>query len=65
MTIDELKVKVEKERTNLEKKTGQIVQFSKNGPISIHLIDAIVQVIEEQQKTINELKSKLDNSNPK
>lgn len=60
MTIQELKDFVEKRRANLEKQQGRIVMSSKKGPISISIIDAIVQTIEHQQEIINSIKEQVD-----
>lgn len=56
MTIDELKEKAEQYRIHLEKSTGKIVSFGKSGPASMYLIDDIIQVLESQQKAIDELR---------
>lgn len=60
MTIEELKTKVETYREDLKKKPGSPVCFSETGPVGMSLIDAIVNVLESQQKRIKELERKLD-----
>jgi predicted transcriptional regulator len=59
MTIDELKEKAEQYRIFLEKNSGKIIKSSKGGPISMNIIDDVIQVLESQQKTIDEIKEKL------
>lgn len=60
MTISELKAQVEYYRADLiTKKNGLAVLFSKNGPVGMTVIDAIVKTLETQQAKIEELESKL------
>ena len=55
MTIAELKARVEKQREHLRQNDGNTCLMSESGPVGISVIDAIVQVLEAQQKRIDEL----------
>lgn len=56
MTIDELKERAEEYRAHLEKSAGKAIKFSKSGPASMCLIDNIIQILESQQKAIDDLR---------
>ncbi len=57
MQIDELKAKVEATRKHLNEdpNKGKPVYISEHGPIGIGLIDALVAVVENQDRRIREL----------
>jgi hypothetical protein len=57
MKIEELKSAVEAQREGLKKKSG-ICRFSESGPVGMPVIDALVAMIESQQKEIDELKER-------
>jgi len=58
MTIAELKTAVERYRQDLKSKAGKIVNFSESGPVGMTVIDSIVEMLEAQQKRIEELERK-------
>jgi hypothetical protein len=43
----------------LKQKDGRICSFSETGPVNIGLIDAIALVLEEQERRIKDLESKI------
>lgn len=55
MKIEELKSKVESHRDGLKGKSG-VCMFSESGPVGMSVIDAIVAMIESQQREIDELR---------
>jgi hypothetical protein len=57
MKLEELKAKVEKDREHFAKREPKPLMTGPNGPTGLHLIDAIVAVLEDQQRQIDELKS--------
>jgi hypothetical protein len=59
MKIDELKLRIEKCRSDLKQKDGRICSFSATGPVNIGLIDAIAEVLELQDRRIKELESRV------
>ena len=62
MTTDELRVEIERYRSRLKKKSGLFNDYSKSGPVTMSLIDAIVETLETQQTKIDELESMIKNS---
>src|SRR5262249_45256797 len=55
--IDELKSKVESYRTSLKDKSGKPCIFGESGPVGMSVIDALVAMIESQQREIDELRN--------
>jgi hypothetical protein len=62
MSIDELKAKVEKCREHLKANSGNRLLMSEAGPPSMGLIDALVEVVESQQRRIEEIERQLASS---
>lgn len=58
MPLDELKAKVEAHRESLKAKSGHLVHFSETGPVGIGLIDAIVALLEAQERRIAEVEKR-------
>jgi hypothetical protein len=58
MKLKEAKAKIEAKRASLREKSGHMVASSENGPIGIDMIDALLVVIEDQQKRIEELEKR-------
>jgi hypothetical protein len=58
MDIDKLKSEIEKYRDKLNDKKGKVCTFGKNGPVSLGLIDAIVETLEAQHQRIEALEKK-------
>ena len=59
MNVSDLKTRVEKYRENLKKNSGKACLFSETGPVGMSLIDAIVEVLDAQQKRIDALQARL------
>lgn len=57
--INDLKARLEKERTELKQKAGKGVMFSETGPVGIGLIEEMLKVIETQQAEITRLQNRL------
>ena len=57
--LTDLKAKLESEREHLKKNKG-VVAFSESGPTSMGLMEAVVAVIEAQQRQIDLLEKRLD-----
>ncbi len=55
MTLEKLKAEVAEHRAGLKSKTGTVCMFSESGPVGMSLIDAIVKVLEDQERRIKEL----------
>ncbi len=55
MTVEELKQKVESYREGLKTRTGKLTKFSDTGPVGMGVIDAVVRVLEAQEKRIEAL----------
>jgi hypothetical protein len=62
MKVDELKAKVEECRENLKKGGARLLTSSSDGPIGIGLIDAIVSVLEDQDRRIDDLEKRVEGS---
>lgn len=60
MTVQQLKERVEAYREELRAKGSKVVMSSEGGPIGIGPIEAIVTVLEGQEKRITELKAELN-----
>lgn len=56
---EELKARLEKEEQFLAKSGGNMAMFSENGPVSIHLVKAVINELERQQGEIDSLKKQL------
>jgi hypothetical protein len=58
MTVEELKARVEKHRDKLNARTkSSIARADEKGPVGIAMIDLLVEMIETQQKQIDELRA--------
>ena len=58
MTLEELTKIVESQRETLTSKKGVVI-FSPNGPVGMSLVEALVAQIEEQDRRISELESRI------
>ncbi len=59
MTIEELRSTVESYRNGLKKNSGKQCLSSESGPVGMLLIDAIVAVLEAQERRIEEISRKV------
>jgi hypothetical protein len=59
MTVQELKNALKGYREKAKERAGKVVTWSEGGPVGIAFIEAIVRVLEAQQKRIEELERKL------
>ena len=58
MTIDDLKSRLEKARQQSKDNTGKVMMCSERGPVGFDLIQQLIQVVEQQQREIDNLKAK-------
>jgi len=56
--LEKLKERLAKEEENLKNSSGKVCMFSETGPISLGLFKALVDVVEQQAKEIEELKKR-------
>lgn len=59
MTVDELKGKLASERSHAAESKGRMVSWSENGPASLGMVAALVEVVERQQAELDELRKAL------
>jgi hypothetical protein len=57
--LEALKASIEKERAYLLAKSGTMAAFSKKGPVGIGVVEAMYEVLADQQRQIDELKREL------
>ncbi|HEV2969535.1 MAG TPA: hypothetical protein VGY55_06045 [Pirellulales bacterium] len=62
MTIDELRREIVSYRKALTEKgkAGHMVRFTSTGPVGMPLIDKLVEVMEMQQRQIDDLRAKIN-----
>ena len=59
MTLEEMKSQLEKARQHSKENSGKVLMCSERGPAGFDLIQALIVLIEQQQKEIDTLKGKL------
>ncbi len=59
MNIEELRSTVESYRSGLKEKSGSVCMFTESGPVGMSLIDAILAVLEAQDRRIEEIARKV------
>jgi hypothetical protein len=58
MTLDEMKNLLEKSRQFSKENAGKVMMCSDKGPAGYDLIQGLIQLVEQQQREIAEMKSK-------
>jgi hypothetical protein len=54
--LEQLKKRLNEEEAALKAKDGKVCIFSDNGPVSLGLFKALIEVVEAQARDIEELK---------
>jgi len=57
--LEELKAMLDTAEKHLAKSSGHLVVASESGPVSIHLVKAVINEIERQQGEIESLKKQM------
>ena len=57
MTVEQLRKEIDAYEQSLKGKTGKVVAFTENGPANMGLIRALFEVVEQQQREIDQLKA--------
>jgi hypothetical protein len=58
MNVEELKTLLERARQFSKENNGKVMMCSDRGPVGFDLIQALISVIERQQRDIDEIKAK-------
>ena len=58
MTVEELKLTLEKARQHSKENNGKVMMCSERGPVGFDLIQHLITVVEQQQREIDALKAK-------
>ncbi len=58
MNVEELKTLLERARQYSKENNGKVLMCSDRGPAGFDLIQALITVVEQQQREINEIKAK-------
>ena len=58
MTVEEMKTMLEKSRQLSKDNSGKVLMCSEKGPAGYDLIQALIQLAEQQQREIDALKAK-------
>lgn len=58
MTVDEMKGLLDKSRQHCKENTGKVMMCGDKGPVGFDLIQALIQLAEQQQKEIDAMKAK-------
>jgi hypothetical protein len=58
MNVEELKSLLERARQYSKENTGKVLMCSDRGPAGFELVQALITVVEQQQREIDEIKSK-------
>jgi len=61
MTVDEIKGLLDKARTQSKENAGKVMMCSDKGPVGYDIIQALIQLVEQQQREINDMKAKFIN----
>jgi hypothetical protein len=61
MTVDEIKGLLEKARTQSKENAGKVMMCSDKGPVGYDIVQALIQLVEQQQREINDMKAKFIN----
>ena len=58
MTIDDMKSLLEKSRQHSKENNGKVMMCSDKGPVGFDLIQALIQLVEQQQRELEAVKAK-------
>ena len=58
MNVEELKLTLEKARQHSKEHNGKVMMCSDKGPASYDLIQALITLVEQQQRELDALKAK-------
>ena len=58
MNVEELKTLLERARQYSKDNSGKVLMCSDRGPVGFDLVQALITVVEQQQREINEIKAK-------
>ena len=58
MTVEEIKTLVEKSRQQSKENGGKVMMCSEKGPVGFDVIQALIQLAEQQQRELDALKGK-------
>ena len=61
MSVDEIKGLLDKARTQSKENAGKVMMCSDKGPVGYDIIQALIQLVEQQQREINDMKAKFIN----
>ena len=58
MTVEEMKVLLEKARQQNKENNGKVMMCSERGPVGFDMIQGLIQIAEQQQREIEAMKAK-------
>ena len=58
MTVEEMKVLLEKARQHNKENNGKVMMCSERGPVGFDMIQGLIQIVEQQQREIEAMKAK-------
>jgi len=58
MTVDEMKTMLEKSRQHCKENSGKVMMCSDKGPVGFDMIQALIQLVEQQQRELEAIKAK-------
>ena len=58
MTVEEIKTLVEKSRQQSKDNAGKVMMCSEKGPVGFEVVQALIQLAEQQQRELDALKAR-------
>lgn len=58
MSVEEMKMLLEKARQHSKENAGKVMMCSDRGPASFELIEGLIQIVEQQQRELEAVKAK-------
>ena len=58
MSVEEMKMLLEKARQHSKENNGKVMMCSERGPVGFELIEGLISIIEQQQRELEAVKAK-------
>ena len=58
MSVEEMKMLLEKSRQQSKENNGKVMMCSERGPVGYDLIEGLISIIEQQQRELEAVKAK-------
>ena len=58
MSVEEMKMLLEKSRQHSKENSGKVMMCSERGPVGFELIEGLISIIEQQQRELEAVKAK-------